>query len=211
MRELADGIAFWRKTTWPNDFHNADYEAWARQDPNGTFTLDWWEKQQLPRLRAWIATRPTSGEVLTARFIEGVSALSTAWEHACARHLHDDITTVTWEGVMAFPNEVSKIKPMKYGPSPVFTSKFCHFLLPRVFPVVDNAGLGGDWRTYEAYFKYIQDEWVRTPSETQLALIDELIRQIVAASNRPVFAEFPMVNKIVELRLIGRRHPTTPI
>jgi hypothetical protein len=206
MRELAASIAFWRKTTWPPDFHNADYERWLQQNPDGKFTLDWWQTQQLPRLRWWIATRPVSGEILTARFMTSATALNVAWQQACSRHTQEDITTVTWEEVRAFSDEVGNIKPMKYGPSPVFTSKFCHFLLPRVFPVVDTLGLGGGWRTYEAYFKYVQDEWARTDSETQAALVAELTKHIVAAKGEPVSPGFPMVNKIVELRLIGRRH-----
>jgi hypothetical protein len=49
MRELADGIAFWRSRPWPADLHNADYEMWARQNPNGNLSLAWWQEFQLPR------------------------------------------------------------------------------------------------------------------------------------------------------------------
>jgi hypothetical protein len=207
MHELTGGIAFWRQeTTWPPDFHNADYGIWAAENPEGDFTPDWWQQHQLPRLNAWRASRPISGENLTVRFMKGSTALCAAWKQACFPYVEDDISDVTWEAVKAFPDEVGKIKPTKYGPSPVFTSKFCHFLLPKVFPVVDTLGLGGGWRTYEAYFKYVQDEWARTEHEVQVALVAELTKHIIAARGEPVSPGFPMVNKVVELRLIGRRH-----
>lgn len=207
MRELADGVAFWRNLTgWPDDFHNADYGEWARQRPDGNFTIDWWCRYQLPRLRRWIATRPSSGEVLTARFLDRAAALGTAWEEACVPHLGDDISAVTWAEVQAFSDATAGIKPMKYAPSAVFTSKFCHFLLPKIFPVVDTVALGG-WQTYETYFKHVQAEWESTDEATAHDLRAELTR-LIEMNGQPVCPEFPMINKIVELRLISRRHPT---
>ena len=155
MRELADGITFWRSRRWPPDFHNAEYERWAQENPNGNFTLGWWQEHQLPRLTRWIATRPYSGAELTSRFMDCATALRQAWKTACAPYLERDSPTVTWAEVEAFPNEVAMVKPTMV-PSPVFTSKFCHFLLPKIFPVVDNAALGGRWLTYEAYFRFVQ-------------------------------------------------------
>jgi hypothetical protein len=209
MRELADGVAYWQNfTTWPADFHNSDYAEWVRQRPSGHFTLGWWRRYQLPRLTQWIATRPCSGEILTARFEDRIADLSAAWEEACLPHLSDDISTVTWDIVKVFPDVVAGIKPMKTAPSAVFTSKFCHFLLPKIFPVVDNAALGG-WRTYETYFKRVQAEWESTGEAIRAELRAELTR-LIEANGQPLFAEFPMINKIVEFRLIGRRHRRSP-
>jgi len=207
MQELAAGVAFWRKRAWPSDFHNADYQEWARQDPHGNFTLSWWHDIQLPRLQEWIATRGATHADLTAQFTEHAAALSAAWEEACVPHLDDDISTVTWDEVKAFPAEVAFIKPTKTA-SPVFASKFCHFLLPRIFPVVDNEGLGNRWLTYEDYFKCIQDEWRSTAPAARTDLITELTR-LVEAEGGQMFAGFPMINKIVELRLIGRNQRGT--
>ena len=204
MRELADGIHFWRgRRAWPADFHNADYARWDGENPHGHFTLEWWGPF-LKRLQAWIATRPVSGRELTARFQAALPALSEAWRSACEPHAGEDITTVSWEEVAAFPATVAEIKPT-LTPSPVFTSKFCHFLLPPVFPVVDNEGLGNAWATYERYFRFVQREWETTPEEARTKLMAELRGQIEAAG-APVFGGFPLVNKLVELRLIGRRH-----
>jgi hypothetical protein len=185
MQELADGVAFWRsRTRWPADFHNSRYEAWAKLNPSGDFTLTWWQ-QFLPILTAWRATRPFSGADLTSRFNQSATALNSAWQVACVPWVNEDISTVTWGQVKAFPTEVAKMKPTKV-PSPVFASKFCHFLLPRVFPVVDNEGLGNKWPTYEAYFRFVQDEWNTTGPSARADLVTD---------------------RIVELRLMGRHHP----
>ena len=202
MRELADGLTFWHSRDWPTDLHNKKYQEWAQENPHGNFTLDWWQQYQLPRLTRWIATRPYGGADLTPRFIERITALSAAWQKACVPCLERDISAVTWADVEAFPNEVAEIKPTK-APSAVFTSKFCHFLLPRVFPVVDRAALGGRWRTYGDYFKAVQDEWSSTDPVTQAALVTRLIEETGLAQ---LYSGFPVTNKVVELRLIGRRH-----
>jgi hypothetical protein len=122
---------------------------------------------------------------------------------ACAPYLERDITSVAWEEVMAFPNEVGKIKPTKF-PSPVFTSKFCHFQLPKVFPVVDNEAVGGSWPNYQNYFKYVQYEWNTTDPSTRTRLLTALTE---ATGSQQLYSGFPVANKIVELRLIGRSHP----
>lgn len=204
IHELADGVTYWRSRGWPSDLGNAEYEKWARENPKGNFTLDWWQQYQLPRLRRWIAIRPYSGAVLTPRFVECATTLSAAWQVACVPYLERDITSVTWKEVMAFPNEVAKIKPTK-APSPVFTSKFCHFLLPRVFPVVDNDAVGGGWGNYQTYFEFVQYQWSSTDRSTQADLVRALTE---ATGSTQLYSGYPVVNKIVELRLIGRTHPT---
>jgi hypothetical protein len=132
LRELRGGLAYWRhSTSWPSDLHNACYCEWATQNPQGNFTIEWWDQCQLPRLRNWRATRPVSGQVLTERFRWLMDALGSAWQESCAPFLDKDITAVSWDIVRAFPDEVARIKRVR---SPVFTSKFCHFLLPPGIP-----------------------------------------------------------------------------
>lgn len=204
-QEFADGVAFWgSKLAWPADFHNADYEKWASENPHGNFTPSWWGPF-LRRLHSWKATRPFGSAELTPRFMERAEVLGEVWREACVPALDEDISTVSWERIASFPIEVGKIKPTK-RPSPVFMSKFCHFLLPKVFPVVDDEGLGNRWPTYERYFKFVQEVWKTTDVVDQSRLEAELSRLIELAGQRPS-SYFPMKNKIVELRLIGRQHP----
>lgn len=51
----------------------------------------------------------------------------------------------------------------------------------------------------------MQDEWARTDAAARDALIAELI-QAIETPGRTLFPGFPQVNKLVELRLIGRSH-----
>lgn len=124
----------------------------------------------------------------------------------CAPVRDLDITDVTWVQVGTFANLVGEIKPMKGLASPVFTSKFCHFLLPSVFPVVDNEGSGNRWARYRDYFDLVQSTWADTPADARDALV-KVMTDAVEVAGSTLNAEFPMINKIVELRLIGRRHP----
>jgi hypothetical protein len=67
-RELADGLAYWcrpRRRPWPEDLHNAEYSRRATERP---FSDGWWVERMLPRLRAWRATRPLPGWVITRNY-----------------------------------------------------------------------------------------------------------------------------------------------
>lgn len=204
LEELHAGIAFWRmKRTWPSDFHNAAYRAWAAEQID--FSDAWWTPF-LTRLRAWKATRPASSEEVTTRFVERREALSRAWAEHCAPCRDLDITNVTWDQVGEFADLVGELKPMKRHASPVFTSKFCHFVLPAVFPVVDNEASGNRWPSYQQYFDHVRSLWASTPHETRAALVG-VMTNAVDSSGTAVDPKFPIVNKIVELRLIGRQHP----
>src|SRR3989442_1566656 len=78
-------------------------------------------------------------------------------------------------------------------------------LWPRVFPVVDNEAMGGRWQRYEDYFRFVQDQWEATSPEDR----DQMRRYlagVIELTGSEVFDGFPMTNKLVELRIIGRRH-----
>jgi hypothetical protein len=115
-----------------------------------------------------------------------------------------DIAGVTWEQMQVFPGVVSRLKPTKSG-SPVFPSKFCHFLLPRIFPVFDNAAVGGSY-TFEGYFNLIKRAWEATPAALQAEMVAELSQLIEDHGRGSLYEGFPMATKITELALIGRRH-----
>jgi len=205
LRELAGGLASWEsRRDWGQDLGNADYQAWVAENPNGAFTLEWW-KPFLGRLNRWKATRGwDSGDVLTSRFTECSEQLGTAWARTCQPLFDVDITAVTWDQVSELPTLVATIKPTRSN-SPVFASKFCHFLLPRVFPVVDNEGLGNRWSTYEKYFRHVQREWAAT-AEIDREAMTGILTDRIEATGDSVFSGYPFVNKLVELRLMGRQH-----
>lgn len=202
-QEFNAGVSWWRTmTAWPSDFHNADYEVLAARNPNGNFVDEWWS-EFLPRLTVWKALRPYSREVITAAFNVNRGELTDAWHQACGSVGSENIGGVTWEQVQAFPDVVGRLKPTR-APSPVFVSKFCHFLLPTIFPVVDNEAVNGS-RTYEGYFKLIKGTWQSTPDDVRTGLIDEMTR-LVEEGSGTVYAGFPFATKITELALIGRKH-----
>ena len=102
-REFIDGVRWWRTTTgWPKDFHNADYELLAAQNPDGAFLDDWWAGF-LPRLTSWRALRPLSRVEVTDLLVANRDDLAAAWQQACAQVTDKDITGVTWDQVRAFP------------------------------------------------------------------------------------------------------------
>lgn len=202
IQEFENGVAYWKdQTTWPDDFHNRFYARLAAESPNGQFTAAWW-MPFLKHLTAWRANRPVSGATLTANALPALPALTAAWEQCCAPYLDLDIADVTWAQVSGFPAAVGPIKP---GGSPVFTSKFCHFLAPQIFPVIDNEAMGIPFRTYEAYFEAVRAEWAATTVTVQRDLQGALTSLI----SPPLAPNYGLTNKLVELSLIGRRHGQT--
>ena len=196
--EFERGVTYWRnETKWPHDFHNAFYKEMAVANPRGVFDDFWWAGF-LPVLRAWRATRPRSSDFLTARAEVRFARLSQAWELAVEPHLAGDIESLQWSDVSAFPAIVAEIKDVD---SPVFASKSCHFLAPRVFPLVDNVAMGNEYPTYEACFRAYQREWATT---TAKGIREDLIARLARLVGPSPAEDFPFKNKVVELCLIGR-------
>jgi len=201
--EMFRGIEVWRThANWRQDFHNGEYQRWAREFPHGDFSLGNFGPMART-LRAWQAPRPITDATIRERYANVISELNGAWKQSIEPVLGEDISTVRWEQIEAFTDVVSQIKPGR-KPSAVFTSKFCHFLVPSVFPVVDNAALGLGTKPYRESFRAVQDIWVATPQLLREQLTDALRDQILLRGG-PLYDAYPFANKIVELRLIGRR------
>jgi hypothetical protein len=197
------GMRYWATTSWPPDYHNADYNSLAAQNPHGNFTDQWWDAT-LRRLNQWKATRPVAGATITALFQDHRTALQNAWIASCEPVINSDISAVPWKQIESFAFLASQLKPN--APMPVFTSKFCHFLMPRVFPVVDGKAMGVYWPDYEAHYTFVQLEWNTTAPADQATLRLQMMKEI-QTTGQQVSPHFPMETKIVELALIGRFHP----
>ena len=162
-------MRFWRtRRGWPAHFHNGVYRELAGAAPVGGFTDAWWYPF-LALLRAWRATRPRSDEFLTANFRVQAATLGAAWAACAPARSAPDIAAVGWDEVVALPDAAAAIKPTK-SRSPVFPSKCCHFLMPQVFPVYDRTAVGGRWKSYEAYFYAVLNEWAATSTQDRQAL-----------------------------------------
>jgi hypothetical protein len=194
--ELECGVRYWRGTKWPQDFHHAFYQEMAYANPDGAFDLKWWESFYRV-LRSWRANRPRSGAFLAPRAVARFDELRDAWAEAVRPYLAMDLAELEWGQVSAFPLLVAQIKDVS---SPVFTSKFCHFLAPHIFPVVDNAAMGNPFRTYESYFEASRTEWLSTPPPVQRQLVAALATEVGALLD----AIYPVKAKLVELCIIGR-------
>lgn len=201
--DLAAGMRYWATTGWPADYHNADYNVLAAQNPLGNFTNQWWVAT-LRRLNQWKATRPVAGATITALFNQHRAALQNAWAASCVPVLNSDISAVSWQQIQSFAVLASQLKPN--APMPVFTSKFCHFLLPKVFPVVDGKAMGIYWPQYKAHYMLMQLEWNTTAPADQ-ALLRQQMTTAIQSTGQQVSPYFPMETKIAELALIGRFHP----
>ena len=199
-REFEQGAEYWTTATrWPADFHNVFYGQMAERNPNGAFDSAWW--QPFAReLRRWIATRGVSMQVLTRNAEAAFPELADTWERCCAPNTDRDISTVKWGEVSDWVQVVAAIKSVH---SPVFRAKFSHFLLPQVFPVVDGGVMGFPFGySYQSHFEGVQREWANTPPELRQELREALVSRIDA----PLTATYPVINKIAEICLIGRRH-----
>jgi hypothetical protein len=206
LREFRSGLGVWRnRTTWNQALHNDLYTWLAGINPRGDFNVTWWA-QVAPVLARWKALRPFGVDEMTKRFAAHEEGLSRAWLASCSTiKPADTIATVEWDTVGRFTAEVAKLKPTA-KPSAVFTSKFSHFALPSVFPVVDNDALKGWGRNgYSDYYRCARDEWLHTPEHTQQDLRRELIQHLCNATAGNVFPSFPQETKIIELCLMGRR------
>lgn len=206
LRELEDGIRFWgTRPKWPSDLHNRFYRRRAQVN-DGEFSDEWWE-QTLSDLQAWIATRRARHADLTARFRRHRSDLRQAWASVVEPHRGGDITTVTWEQVRGLPAVGALIKPT-VSSSGVFPSKLSHFIAPALFPVMDQTALPDGHNGYGAYFDLVQRTWATTSAADRAVLRERVTDEIRKAGHGGPVAGYPFVNKIVELRLIGRHHPS---
>ena len=177
QQEFANGLAYWRdRTRWPADLHNAYYGELAGQNPNGKFDLAWWRTFSR-HLTAWKAVRPMSAAELTSRTTSEFESLTQAWQQCCAPFAdQSNIADVEWVQAAGWVEVVAAIKPVR---SPVFSSKFSHFLLPQVYPVVDGAVMGMPFgASYQSHFDGVRNEWATTPVSTQNDLRAELFSAI---------------------------------
>jgi hypothetical protein len=116
---------------------------------------------------------------------------------ALTRHgsIEPCIANLPWEGAAPLFSLASEIKPS----SPVFPSKLCHFLFPKLFTPMDNEVIGV--LDYEFYWRGMKDEWRRFDQKDQAReLLASAIRE---GSDSPIHPLYPYETKIMELSHIG--------
>ncbi|TDO39836.1 hypothetical protein C8E87_3540 [Paractinoplanes brasiliensis] len=200
-------MAWWGTRNWPQDLHNAFYVD-RQAMTEGTFDTAWWDSTRR-HLHHWRANRGVGRDELDRRFARLRTDLIRVWQRVIEPRLSagDDITSVSWDDVRVLPELAAEIKHTKSG-SGVFPSKFSHFIAPQLFPVLDRTALPGSGLDYGSYFMLVQETWAGMEPEDQQALRARLTSLVQQRSGGSMVNGYPIVNKIVELRLIGRRHPT---
>ncbi len=198
QQELDRGLEIWgNRVNWPEDLHNGFYRELERVNGIGLFTTDWWEVI-LGHLTEWHATRGVAGNILSERAVARFEQLRSIWDKDIAPCLKEnlDISSVEWLRIETFYMKISKIKNVN---SPVFGSKMCHFLAPKIFPVIDRELMGLPFEDYEEYYIKGQQEWM----ETAEGLRDDLVGML--RDRIPDMIEhYPVKCKIIELCYIGR-------
>jgi hypothetical protein len=201
LKELRAGFDTWRDFGWPDDLHNAFYldELPRVQPQDGVFDDGWWG-EMWPLLWDWKAARAGGGRLVMGNQAHmQFGRLHEFWMSLGSRRSALDLSQVKWDRVEQLPAIAAEIKRLKH-PSPVFPSKFSHFLIPKVFPVIDRAAMGLPYRDYSRYFAAAQSEWASTDERTRTDLRTAL-RERVGAE---LCEDYPVTCKLVEISMMGR-------
>jgi len=204
VAEINRGLANW-PPHWPQDFHTAFYVKLDQINHAGMFNEAWWGQLRL-ELGSWYAHRPKSYAFLDLRAEERLHQLHDQW-NAIPQAMRDggiENPDVHWGALGPFAETVREIKNVM---RPVFCSKMCHFIAPRLFVVVDGrmtGFLGG--LAYGDNWNCARDEWIETAGEVRQALLAIMLDRL--PNDAP--ENYPLVTKCIELCLIGRNLATPP-
>jgi hypothetical protein len=115
------------------------------------------------------------------------------------------IEDVEWEDIAELFGLSFEIKcGNRRSGSPVFACKMCHFIFPKIFPVIDNLATGVF--DYEFYWRGMRGEWLRFPDKERAKL--QLKESIICSENATegIHDLYPWETKIIELSHIGYAH-----
>ncbi len=189
-QSLARGLQNWfTHPNWPRDLHSQFYMELNQMFANG-LTLSCWDSL-VDILWDWRAVRPKTKAYIRERGVPVLGLINQHIEHIRDRCLVPSISNVDWAEVSPLFEVAGSIKGVS---SPVFASKLCHFLMPDMFPVIDNEFIGVNG-TYQDYWLMCKKLWEMLDDKVKNELIDELSKY-VPRSNRRVF---PWATKIVEI------------
>jgi hypothetical protein len=207
LENLEAGIKWWKggQRNWGADLINSEYKAIFDSKSAG-ISEEWWAAT-VDRLWNWKAIRapkpPNTKEAIKTGGTERLNTIAVLFESV--RSLiqpEPSITDVCWDNIEQLFKLSCEIKrPNGRIGSPVFASKMCHFMFPRIFPVIDNLATG--IFDYEFYWRGMKDEWVRfKQKEEAQAILKSSIETL-----EPIHPLYPFETKIIEISHIGYTHP----
>jgi len=203
LENLRAGAEWWRFSGWGMDIINSEYEGIYKARAWG-LTNDWWNNT-VDLLWAWKAIRsrraPNTKEEIKRRGGTQLAELAAIYDSIRASsNSEPNIADVRWDDIAELFEVAFEIKccDRKIG-SPVFGSKMCHFIFPKVFPVIDNLATG--IFDYEFYWRGMKDEWQRfNKKEEAIAYLRSVIE------SPEIHLHYPFETKIIELSHIGYAH-----
>lgn len=198
VNNLRRGLARWdelaRRGNWPEDLHASMYSSDVVALSAG-LSEEWWAAI-VRRLSRWRAIRPLRNQVVLQAGLVALPEMTQSYEALAARRLQ--LENVAWQDVSMLYATAAGLKPTRSN-SPVFGSKLCHFMLPRLYPVIDRAAVGWDV-PYERYWSACRDAWLRSVADHDE--LKAIINLRVPDADR---SAFPYATKIPELCIAGER------
>jgi hypothetical protein len=113
-------------------------------------------------------------------------------EEPCIVNLH-------WTNIHQLFDIALAVKGTK---SPVFASKLCHFIFPKLFIVIDNKATG--ICHYELFWRGLKDAWNAFEQQEEAKRI--LFSAIRNGQNISIHPNYPVETTIMEICAIGYNH-----
>lgn len=189
----------WRsgRRNWSSLYNEGYYDIYEKRADG--LTHEWWDVT-VNRLARWTAFRgqkpPNTKVAICRRGRRILNLVSEAYLRLRSGAEEPSISKLDWEDIGPIFDLVASIKPRSF----VFASKAGHFILPKVFIVVDN--LATEVFDYEFYWRGMRDEWMRFEEKEEAI---EILRASIR-SNQPVHYDFPFETRIMEVSHTGYKH-----
>ncbi len=201
LNNLDGGLKWWWERhghKFPDDICNTEY--YDIYDARSAGATERWWAATVKRLGQWRAYRGgkprITKEEITRRGAQRLSEIAAQYTKLISG-AEPCIADLSWEDVAPLFELASQIRG---GKSPVFSSKMCHFLFPKLFIVMDNTATSV--LEYEFYWRGMKDEWHRFKEKDEARnLLANAIK-----SAKPVHPLYPFVTRIMELSHIGYKH-----
>jgi hypothetical protein len=204
LEVLQAGIQWWsnNKRQWGTGFLNEFYDQLYAQRPN-QLNEQWWDST-VEVLASWRAIRspkpPNTKEEIRTRGLTRLPLINQYYQEI--RRFDSGEPTLentNWDNIARLYDVLCQIKGTK---SPVLPSKLGHFLLPRVFIVIDNEATA--IFPYEFIWRMLRLAWMEYQEKDQAKeILAAKIRQDQTTTINP---NYPFETKIPELWLIGYKH-----
>lgn len=192
------GIQIFNNRNWTEDLHNCFYleteERFNEYLNTNNHTIFWdYIVNNLSKWKALRGKKHFTKQILFDKLREQNNLLRTNINGTI--HLNNSFENCEWNNLQDLFEFAKTLKDVR---SPVFASKFCHFLFPNLFIVKDNA-LVGTRNNYENYWSNCKNGWLNCPTK-------ELLIQILSEEIVNPIPNYPYATKIAELCYIGSRN-----